>query len=142
VWRALAWAGGSGVALCLVAYWLSVPFYAGAGTSFGSWRMEHGRLTVGVEPDPGPESFYVAVNHEGLRFGPGIEFSAWDDFRVTVPLWAALLACAGLVVGARAELRRARPGLCRACGHSLHGLRAGTPRCPECGAALGPPLRS
>lgn len=63
----------------------------------------------------------------------------WRHYRVMFPHWAAVVAVGipplGLlqpVVAYLRSRRRARRGLCRACGYDL---RATPRRCPECGAA-------
>jgi hypothetical protein len=137
LWRAVFWAGIALWALFAIAYVLSVPFYSGAGWSWGRWRMEHGRLTVALTPSPQHESFYVAINSEGLRFGPEMRIRSWNDASVTAPLWMGLLFAGGLAAVARRRHRHARQragrDVCRRCGHSLAGLGRSPITCPECG---------
>jgi hypothetical protein len=67
----------------------------------------------------------------------------WRHYRLMFPHWAAVIALGVPALGliwpiarhARTR-RRARRGLCRACGYDLRA----TPRqCPECGALAGAP---
>jgi hypothetical protein len=57
---------------------------------------------------------------------------------ITLPYWLIILMSAiAPAFWLRAEVsrrRRARPGLCRACGYNLTGNASGI--CPECGAAI------
>jgi hypothetical protein len=67
----------------------------------------------------------------------------WRRYRVMFPHWAAALALGipplalirPVFLHVRTR-RRARRGLCRACGYDL---RATPQRCPECGARAGAP---
>ena len=81
---------------------LNVPFYSGAGGPHWRWRMEHGRLRVEHRSEPvNPESFYIDLNHEGLRFRPEWNFQSSRDWMINIPLWVpwvACLSCAGLGV--------------------------------------------
>lgn len=139
----------------LVLIALSLPFYAGSTihASLGSgntaasgawrlsWRLEHARLTVACRPDfvPGVqlhEPLWIAHNSEGLRWMPGGHFARAVDWHVTVPLWMALVLCAGVsVLGWRSwrHARRRAATHCHACGYSRCGLPDGG-TCPECGA--------
>lgn len=133
--RISAWIlAGASVLIALV-YAANVPFYS--GSSVGprlSWRMEHGRLRVVCRPSPrNSESFYVAVNNEGLKFAPDWHVYSAGDWFFNVPLWLPLgmtaLGSAGLFFAMR---ERRKPGVCGKCGYDLRGLPAGT-MCPECG---------
>jgi hypothetical protein len=123
------------VALCVV-YVLNVPFYAGSRIgSIGSWRLEHGRMGLrwGTRST---ESFYVAINSEGLRFRPEARLYSATSGEAHVPLWMPILLVAGVTGWAWARAGRQAPpaGVCAGCGYSLRSLPAGAP-CPECGRA-------
>ena len=122
----------------LVLIVLSLPYYAGSTihASLGSenaaasgawrlsWRLEHARLTVTCRPDfvPGVqlhEPLWIAHNSEGLRWMPGGHFARAVDWHVTLPLWMALVLCAGVsVLGWRSwrQARRRAATHCHACG--------------------------
>lgn len=124
------WISAGVTILLLMLYALNMPFYSGAGiTARLHWRMEHGRLTV-ERTVAHRESFYIAINSEGLRFRPRWRYGSWDAWSVTIPLWAPL----GLAAGWCAWVwwPRRLPHACRACGYSRAGLAQGAP-CPECG---------
>lgn len=93
--RPSRWAAAAATTLLAALFVLNLPFYSGSalGPQF-SWRMEHGRLTLKRSPVTANETFYVANNTEGLRFG--FEGTYWSagDWRVTIPLWAPLLLAA------------------------------------------------
>lgn len=120
-----------------VAYALNLPFYAGSslGPRFG-WRLEHGRLTLGPGI-AGTESFYIALNSEGLRLAPAFRYYGRGHWKLTIPLWAPLLAAGAWTAWARWPSRRAA-GNCAACGYSLAGLSTPGTVCPECGRRVGP----
>jgi hypothetical protein len=94
--RVSRWAAALVTAAVLLVYAANVPFYSGSalGSEF-SWRMEHGRLTLKRSPVTADESFYVANNTEGLRFGFDSDYWRAGDWRVTIPLWAPLLLAVG-----------------------------------------------
>jgi hypothetical protein len=77
-------------------------------------------ITLGIEGD----SHQIAMK-------PGRSHS--------IPLWPITLAFLIMLVFTylplRRSRRRAKLGLCRACGYDLRGLT--TPRCPECGTEFG-----
>ena len=97
-------------ALMLLLWLLNRPFYAGSRiASIGSWRLEHGRLTLNWGR-PSTESFYIAINSEPVRWAA--EFTPYSpgDWRIVVPLWlpmAASLALAGVCW--RWQRRASRP---------------------------------
>lgn len=120
--------------LLLMLYALNVPFYSGAGIGTRlHWRMEHGRLTI-ERTVAHRETFYIAVNAEGLRFLPRWRFWSWDAWSVAIPLWAPLGLAAGWT--AWAWWPRRVPGVCRKCGYARAGLGPDAP-CPECGTCPG-----
>lgn len=119
------------LALLSLVYAANVPFYCGStiGTSY-AWRIEHGRLTIRHAPNVGRESFYVAVNSEGLTFTWDAHWYSRSDWFVRVPLWAPWLLAA-LWCALAWRPRRAGAAVC-ACGYARDGLPPGAP-CPECG---------
>ncbi len=52
--------------------------------------MEHGRIRLVHSPRVARESFYVAINSEGLRFRPEWRFYDRSNWYVNVPLWLPL----------------------------------------------------
>lgn len=136
--RIFAWMLAAVSVLLAALYVLSVPFYS--GSSVGSrlcWRMEHGRLKVECRPrGRNPESFYIAINSEGLRFAPDWHVYSAGNWFFNVPLWvplgASVVGSAGLFFVTR---RRRKAGVCGKCGYDLRGLPGGAAgaRCPECG---------
>ncbi|MCX5691636.1 MAG: hypothetical protein NTV94_17900 [Planctomycetota bacterium] len=73
---------------------LCLPLYSGASISPRfHWRLEHGRLTLRATPPFNTETFYIALNSEGLRFIPEAQFNTPSDWSLTVPLWIPALAC-------------------------------------------------
>lgn len=132
--RVGTWLLAAASVLLMLLYVANVPFYS--GSSVGSrlnWRMEHGRLRVQCRQVNYPESFYIAINSEGLKFVPEWRVQAWGNWDVNVPLWIPLGVCilgsAGLFVVTR---KRQPPGVCGQCGYDTTGLVAGA-KCPECG---------
>lgn len=86
--------------LCALAMLLSLPLYSGCSGRHLQCRVEHGRIGLGYREFEGnPESFYVALNREGLRFWP--EVSTAGGLHVQIPLWLPLLLCVVILVGAR-----------------------------------------
>lgn len=125
-------------------YVLNIPFYSGSALGpTASWRMEHGRLSLNWGLARSSESFYIAINSEGLKFAPDGRFYGGGRGFVRIPLWMPLAAAA---IGTVALWRRPRPpGACRRCGYSLGGLppdgtapAGAAVTCPECGH-LGKP---
>lgn len=138
--RWLAWGLTLLAGVIMLVYAANMPFYSGSRIgAVGAWRLEHGRLTVYRLPFASTESFYIAINNEGLRFLPDWRLAAWRDWSVAVPLWLPFVAT--LALAAREwrlpARRRPRPGACAACGYSLAGLEAPA-ACPECGAPIEP----
>lgn len=73
---------------------LCLPLYSGASISPRfHWRLEHGRLTLRATPPFNTETFYIALNSEGLRFAPEAQFNTLGDWTLTIPLWIPALAC-------------------------------------------------
>lgn len=97
-------------ALVLALWLLNRPFYAGSRiASIGSWRLEHGRLTVNWGR-PSTESFYIAINSEPVRWAA--EFTSYTpgEWQIVMPLWIPELMALGLAgVAWRLECRAARP---------------------------------
>ncbi len=134
----LAWTLTILTAVVVLLYAANLPLYSGSRIgAVGSWRMEHGRMTLSRLPFPSSESFYVAINTEGLRFRPSCRLAAWDDWAFTLPLWVPFLVLALFTIR---EWRRPRGrphrGLCAVCAYSLSGLVGDAP-CPECGNERG-----
>lgn len=100
-----------------------------------AWRLEHGRLTIKCHPPQNPESFYVAINSEGLRWAWDGTFTGVGDWMLCVPLWAFLAVALGWAVWAWRGKHRSGSSVeedrCAACGYVLKGLIG--PVCPECG---------
>ncbi|MFI4897371.1 MAG: hypothetical protein ACIARR_06060 [Phycisphaerales bacterium JB059] len=73
-----------------------------------------------------------------LMFIPMLNFALLASLNARA---TEILRAAGVRVGVMgaplSEIRKLRPGLCRACGYDLSGLR--DDRCPECGAPAQPP---
>jgi hypothetical protein len=90
--------------LLLVLQGLSVPFYTGSGGSVGvahmMWRLEHGRLRISCSEASNAESFYVAINNEGLRWGFEGSYDSVRHWTAIVPLWALMIPAAGVSVWA------------------------------------------
>ncbi|MBK8099379.1 MAG: hypothetical protein IPK26_19905 [Planctomycetes bacterium] len=96
----LATVAAAGAMLCALAMLLSLPFYSGCSGRHLQCRVEHGRIGLGYRQIEGnPESFYVAINSEGLRFLP--EVTTGGGIQMQVPLWLPLLLCVFVAVGAR-----------------------------------------
>jgi hypothetical protein len=87
-----------GITLAIVLvllYAANMPFYSGSSVGpHWSWRMEHGRIKIERGASVAHESFYVAINSEGLRFRPEWRFDDLGNWYVNIPLWLPL----GLVV--------------------------------------------
>jgi hypothetical protein len=135
----LRWTLTLALALLLILHVLCVPFYSGASISPTlQWRLEHARLTIKRTPPGTLESFYIAVNSEGLRFSPGIRVYSNGVWYVRLPLWMPIAALALPTVFAwrshRRRGARSAAEACPKCGYARTGLSPGTP-CPECGAA-------
>jgi hypothetical protein len=129
----LAWTLTILTVLLVLLYAANVPFYSGSRIgAMGSWRMEHGRITLQRLSFASNESFYVAINTEGLRFRPSYRLAAWNDWGFTLPLWMPLLVVAGFAIREWRRPRSGRHGLCPSCGYPLRGLAPGA-TCPECG---------
>jgi hypothetical protein len=134
----LRWSLAIALALLLLVHVLCVPFYAGASVSPTlHWWLEHARLTVKRTPPRSMESFFIAINSEGLRLAPDYHYYAPGDWFVRLPLWLPITALALPTVFAwtghtRRGRRAAREG-CAKCSYARAGLAPGSP-CPECGA--------
>lgn len=96
-------------------------------------------------PASGPTSLVKRVVAQGTYTIPAQRWTAglfaWESINgfgirseaLLVALWTpALLLIAGGAGLWKFGARRARPGVCGACGYALAGLAAGAP-CPECG---------
>lgn len=93
--------GFAGAILIGLLWIMNLPFYSGAGGPHLRWRMEHGRFRIEHRSEPiHPETFYIALNSEGLRFGPEADFDG-DDWMINLPLWIPFLACVGLALWGR-----------------------------------------
>lgn len=133
--RILRWLSATVLALLLALHVLAVPFYAGSTLPVGlSWRFEHARLRVERRPQGTRESFYIALNSEGLRFGPQWRLHSWHSWMINIPLWMLIAPSLGLTIWSWMPVRDRSPGRCPGCGYSLSGLGTGAP-CPECGRA-------
>jgi hypothetical protein len=118
--------------LLLTLFLANLPFYSGStlGPTL-SWRMEHARLTIQRRPSQNPESFYIAPNSEGLRWGWDFHYNAPKDWFIRVPLWTPILLSLAWTIYAWFPRRRGSD-TCRECGYSLLNLAPDLP-CPECG---------
>ena len=68
-------------ALLLLLNILCLPFYSGASLSPSlHWRLEHGRLTLRATQRFNQESFYIAINAEGLLFTPSASYFSPSDW--------------------------------------------------------------
>ncbi|MHC4956593.1 MAG: hypothetical protein ACYTGZ_22365, partial [Planctomycetota bacterium] len=83
--------------LLLLLYIANLPFYSGAhvGDDY-SWRMEHGRLSINRNAQRSPrsdsprsarESFYIALNSEGLRWSWEWRSYSEAHWKIAIPLW-------------------------------------------------------
>ena len=71
VGRISAWLLAVASVLLVVLYVANMPFYSGSSVgSHFAWRLEHGRMRVECKPAIHPESFYIDINSEGLKFAP------------------------------------------------------------------------
>lgn len=132
--RISRWTAVIAVVLLIMLYVANLPFYSGASlTPHFSWRMEHGRLRLECSSVAHTESFYVALNSEGLRWAPQVSLHSLGNWMVNIPIWIALLPAIAWAFTAW----RPRPvkGACR-CGYPLKGLAPSAP-CPECGRGRG-----
>lgn len=132
----LRW-GGACISLGLVIlYVLSVPFYSGSALPLKcAWRLEHGCLKFERKSAGTTESFYIAINSEGLRFLPECRVFNSPDWMVNIPLWIPLLAIGGWTTRAWISHHRNTPRFktgCPGCGYNRDGLLA--TKCPECGS--------
>ena len=83
-------------ALLFVLNILCLPFYSGASLSPRfHWRLEHGRVTVRATQPFNQESFYIAMNSEGLLFTPRASYFSPGDWSLTIPLWIPIVALLG-----------------------------------------------
>ena len=90
-----------GAILILLLWILNLPFYSGAGGPHWRWRMEHGRLRIEHRAEAiQHETFYVALNTEGLKFDPEWDFRG-NDWMTDLPLWIPLALCVGLALASR-----------------------------------------
>ena len=107
--RAARWASIAAVALLALVYAANLSVYGGSSLSdHHSWRMEQGRVTLRHSHVVKDQSFYLARNAEGLRFGFEVELLNKEYWNVTVPLWAPLLLSVGWVAWAWQPNRKAR----------------------------------
>jgi hypothetical protein len=102
----------------------------------GSWRWKSQQPGVGGPPVGFPKNLWFEL-WQGRRM-TGIRPDAlWSDFHnLRVPLWPVVMLTSVLPVlrlTRSVRRRRARPGLCPACGYDL---RASTGLCPECGGPI------
>lgn len=87
------------VGLVLALTLLNIPFYAGSSLgSSAAWRLEHGRLTVKWGAASGNESFFIALNSEGLKWAPRCSFASIREASLTIPLWMVFLGTSGVAV--------------------------------------------
>ena len=107
------------------------------GTHFPSGFHYH----VEDDPEPAGEGPPNGVVFAGLGFGMRAERPPYviAAYAVWFPHWFAVLVLSVLPARALAtraiRRKRARRGLCRACGYDLRGTPG---RCPECGTAAAP----
>jgi hypothetical protein len=137
--RIARWGGPISALLLLLLFLANVPFYSGSsiGSHF-SWRMEHGRIALHASSSPVHESFYIALNSEGVHFTPEWRADSLTDWRINIPLWMPLLLTVVISAAAwrRWLRRRPRPSdRCPTCRYPRAGL-APTAPCPECGEPL------
>jgi hypothetical protein len=94
------------------------------------------------DPSYGLSDYWLGFSHS-LKI---CYFQDWGRFGpfLRVPFWFIALALSGLpslrvalIFAARHRRRRARRGLCRACGYDL---RATPDRCPDCGTTVSSPM--
>jgi ribosomal protein L37E len=112
----------------------SLPFYAGASGRWFRWRFEHGCLTIARSPWLANESFYIAMNTEGLRWTPHARISGVRDWELCIPVWIPLVTSVAWCVLAWRRRAASDDLTCARCGFSLVGLSSTT--CPECGTAF------
>lgn len=123
----IKWISGTGGVTTLLLLLLDLAFYSGA--SLGShvhWRLEHGRLTVKATSIAFRESFYVAINSEELRWRPEGQFSSWQDWTITIPLWAAAVVFSSIFLSATGQPSAGHAHV----GSTSQGCRSGTGRKP------------
>ena len=137
--------------------WGNESVYCGVGrTMFSGWRgptIPSERLTVDEEyrvvmklVSPSRLDDWVSLGYTGLDTKWAPHFSKSPRFpkgRLVLPLWIPMLFFAAIFfcpAGFRRiqAHRRAKLGLCIACGYNLRGLPK--PRCPECGTGFRPDL--
>lgn len=128
------WIAAVLTALLLLA---NLPFYAGGSLGrIAHIRMEHGRVTVHTMPAGNPESFFIDLNSEGLRWSFDLGHRGGASFVITVPLWFIAACFVSAALASRRVARASTPPRCSTCGYPRDGL-GGAP-CPECGTPSPP----
>ncbi len=114
----------------------NLPFYSGSslGPSL-AWRLEGARLNITRRPSRNPESFYIAINSEPLRWNWDARYNAPGDWYISIPLWTPILLALAWTLFAWWPARRRfdpRNPRCPSCGYALASIPPNSP-CPECG---------
>ena len=135
----------SGWGLYLCRGHFTVTTYRTGGTSgMVPMPLKYERVTATMEPHRMPlRDAGRDWSAAGFRLARRDADDGWTDRLLAAPLWPLCLLLAALparrAVGwsrGRMRKRRARVGLCPACGFDL---RATPGRCPECGAVAATP---
>ena len=135
--------GGAGLTVLLVVVWIGSAWWYVSLEQYGRGGVVAGGGRVVVKT-PLPAKYIGDIEVECVR--ADLDFFWWFytgagrscAFMVSIPLWAPMLIFLLPTAFAwRADakyMRRARVGLCAACGYDRAGLAAGAV-CPECGVA-------
>ena len=130
---------GWGYYLCR-GYFTATWYFTDGRSGMVPMPLKYERVTANLEPHrvslPSARYDWTVAGFRSVRRDTS---DGWTDRALVIPLWFLCLLLAAMPIGRavgwwrdRRTSRRARVGLCPACGYDL---RATPGQCPECGAA-------